>query len=123
MLILIQLNSNDFKTTKLEDRRINQNCKSSNNHRQPRQGQWLLERKLPQVQHAGNTHIFVPLAVETLGDWGDEAFVAELGRRMTAVTGGSPRDGFPPSASLGGDPARQYHCLPRLHSGGGCSLN
>ena len=39
------------------------------------------------------THVFVPLAFETLGAWGVEAaaFVVELGRRMTAVTG-DPRE-------------------------------
>ena len=39
------------------------------------------------------THSFVPLAFEMLGAWGVEAaaFVAELGRRMTAVTG-DPRE-------------------------------
>jgi hypothetical protein len=35
------------------------------------------------------THTFVPLAFETLGSWGEHArhFVAELGRRTSAVTG------------------------------------
>ena len=39
------------------------------------------------------THVFVPLAFETLGAWGVEAaaFVAELGRRMMAATG-DPRE-------------------------------
>jgi hypothetical protein len=39
------------------------------------------------------THVFVPLAFETLGAWGAEAnaFVSELGRRMRAVTG-DPRE-------------------------------
>ena len=39
------------------------------------------------------THAFVPLAFETLGAWGAEAaaFIAELGRRMAAVTG-DPRE-------------------------------
>ena len=39
------------------------------------------------------TDVFVPLTFETLGVWGVEAvaFVAELGRRMTAVTG-DPRE-------------------------------
>ena len=40
-----------------------------------------------------STHVFVPLAFETLGAWGPEAaaFVAELGRRTAAVTG-DPRE-------------------------------
>jgi Glu-tRNA(Gln) amidotransferase subunit E-like FAD-binding protein len=35
------------------------------------------------------THIFIPLAFETLGSWGEQAksFVAELGKRITAITG------------------------------------
>ena len=35
------------------------------------------------------THTFVPLAFETLGAWGEQAkaFVSDLGRRVTAVTG------------------------------------
>jgi len=35
------------------------------------------------------THTFIPLAFETLGSWGEHArhFVAELGRRTSAVTG------------------------------------
>ena len=34
-------------------------------------------------------HTFIPLAFETLGAWGKQAqqFVAELGRRITVVTG------------------------------------
>ena len=42
------------------------------------------------------THVFVPLAFETLGAWGVEAaaFVAELGRRMTAATGDSRETSF-----------------------------
>jgi hypothetical protein len=39
------------------------------------------------------THVFVPLAFETLGAWGEEAirFVSDLGRRISAVTG-EPRE-------------------------------
>ena len=35
------------------------------------------------------SHTFIPLAFETLGAWGKQAqqFVAELGRRITVVTG------------------------------------
>jgi hypothetical protein len=35
------------------------------------------------------THSFIPLAFETLGAWGHQAqlFIAQLGRRMTVVTG------------------------------------
>ena len=42
------------------------------------------------------THIFVPLAFETLGVWGREAtdFVADLGRRMAAVTGDTRETSF-----------------------------
>ena len=37
------------------------------------------------------SHTFIPLAIETLGSWGEHArhFVAELGRRTSAVTGDS----------------------------------
>jgi hypothetical protein len=39
------------------------------------------------------THVFVPLAFETLGAWGEDAirFVTNLGRRISAVTG-EPRE-------------------------------
>jgi hypothetical protein len=39
------------------------------------------------------THVFVPLAFETLGAWGEDAirFVTDLGRRISAVTG-EPRE-------------------------------
>ena len=35
------------------------------------------------------THLFIPLAFETLGSWGEQAksFTAELGKRITAITG------------------------------------
>src|ERR1051325_6162423 len=38
-------------------------------------------------------HVFVPLAFETLGTWGEDAirFVSDLGRRISAVTG-EPRE-------------------------------
>ena len=46
---------------------------------------------LTSVKYADHatTHTFIPLAFETLGSWGDHArrFVAELGRRTSAVTG------------------------------------
>ena len=47
------------------------------------------------------THVFVPLAFETLGVWRVEAvaFVAELGKRMTAVTGNPERRRFSVSVS------------------------
>ena len=56
-----------------------------------------------------------------LGAWGVEAaaFVAELGRRMTAATGDPRETSFTPSASLSGNPARQRDCLPRYNAGGG----
>ena len=40
-----------------------------------------------QIQLA-NSHIFVPVAIETAGTWNNRAveLVQELGRRMTAVT-------------------------------------
>ena len=36
-----------------------------------------------------STHLFVPLAFETLGTWGEhaKAFVAQMGRQTTGVTG------------------------------------
>ena len=35
------------------------------------------------------THLFIPLAFETLGSWGEQAksFTVELGKRVTAITG------------------------------------
>ena len=35
------------------------------------------------------THLFIPLALETLGSWGEQAknFIAELGKRVTAIAG------------------------------------
>ena len=67
----------------------------------------------------------VPLAFETLDAWGVEAaaFVAELGRRMTAVTGDPRQTTLLESACLGGDPTWHCYCLHRHHSGGGCVLN
>ena len=50
------------------------------------------------------THVFVPLAFETLGAWGvggRQHLWAELGRRMTAATGDPREIGFiPPSKRL-----------------------
>ena len=42
------------------------------------------------------THIFVPLAFETLGSWGGEAqrFVKDLGKRISVVTGDARETGF-----------------------------
>ena len=42
------------------------------------------------------THTFIPLAFEALGSWGEHArrFVAELGRRTSAVTGDSRETAF-----------------------------
>jgi len=42
-----------------------------------------------------STHIFVPVAVETLGPWNDEGLVliAEIGRR-TSMNNGDPREAF-----------------------------
>ena len=42
------------------------------------------------------THTFIPLAFETLGSWGEHArhFVADLGRRTSAVTGDSRETAF-----------------------------
>jgi hypothetical protein len=41
----------------------------------------------------GPTHVFVPVAIETLGPWNPEGldFIQELGRRVSAVTG-DPRE-------------------------------
>ena len=48
---------------------------------------------MPKYSALAMTHVFVPLAFEMLGAWGAEAavFVAELERRITAVTG-DPRE-------------------------------
>ena len=45
--------------------------------------------KVAKYAAIATTHIFVPLAFETLGPWGEQAqsFVTELGRRISAVTG------------------------------------
>ena len=45
--------------------------------------------KLTKYANIASTHIVVPLAFETLGAWGRQAcdFVAELGRRLTSVSG------------------------------------
>ncbi len=45
--------------------------------------------KITKYRDIALTHAFVPLAFETLGSWGPEcrSFVAELGRRLTVMTG------------------------------------
>ena len=45
--------------------------------------------KVSKYSAIATTHIFVPLAFETLGSWGEQAqnFVQNLGRRITVVTG------------------------------------
>ena len=71
------------------------------------------------------THIFVPLAFETLGAWGVEAvaFVAELGRRMTAVTG-DPRETafFRQRLSVAIQRGNAIACRGSM-PGDGCALN
>jgi hypothetical protein len=49
--------------------------------------------KITKYTTAALTHVFVPLAFETLGVWGEDAirFVSDLGRRISAVTG-EPRE-------------------------------
>ena len=53
---------------------------------------------LKSAKHAdlAATHTFIPLAFETLGSWGERArhFVAEFGRRTSAVTGDSRESAF-----------------------------
>jgi len=46
-------------------------------------------RKSAKYSELSVVHTFVPIAVETFGAWGPEAiaFVSELGRRISAVTG------------------------------------
>ena len=45
--------------------------------------------KVAKYAAIATTHLFIPLAFETLGAWGEQAktFVAQLGRRITEVTG------------------------------------
>ena len=45
-------------------------------------------KKVTKYTTITNTHLFIPLAFETLGVWGEQAqkFVSELGRRTTEVT-------------------------------------
>ena len=44
--------------------------------------------KVAKYRQIANSHIFVPLAIESAGTWNHQAveLVQELGRRMTAVT-------------------------------------
>ena len=44
--------------------------------------------KISKYATIATTHLFIPLAFETLGTWGQEArkFISELGRRITEVT-------------------------------------
>ena len=46
-------------------------------------------QKRNKYQNLLQTHLFVPVAVETMGSWSKESldFVEELGRRLTVVTG------------------------------------
>ena len=52
--------------------------------------------KSAQYTNLAATHTFIPLAFETLGSWVEHArhFVAELGRRTSAVTGDSRETAF-----------------------------
>ena len=52
--------------------------------------------KSAKYANLATTHTFIPLAFETLGSWGEHArhFVAELGRRTSAVTGDSRETAF-----------------------------
>ena len=45
--------------------------------------------KVAKYRQIANSHIFVPVAVESAGTWNHQAveLVQELGRRMTVVTG------------------------------------
>ena len=45
--------------------------------------------KMTKYAALSTTHRFIPLAFETLGSWGEQAksFTAELGKRITAITG------------------------------------
>ena len=45
--------------------------------------------KVTKYADISRTHIFIPLAFETLGAWGNQCreFVRDLGRRITGVTG------------------------------------
>ena len=45
--------------------------------------------KIAKYTEISTTHVFIPLAFETLGAWGEQArnFVSELGRRLMAITG------------------------------------
>ena len=47
------------------------------------------ERKRKKYAHLLDDYIFAPVAAETLGDWGPEAFrlLKELGRRIWQATG------------------------------------
>ena len=53
-------------------------------------------RKQAKYSSLSTTHDFVPVAIETLGAWGSlgAAFVNELGRRITAVSGDSRATAF-----------------------------
>ena len=46
-------------------------------------------RKVAKYSELGIANIFIPIAVETLGVWGPQAwdFVSELGRRIAVVSG------------------------------------
>ena len=45
--------------------------------------------KVAKYTDLSRTHIFVPLAFETMGSWGQQCmdFVKELGRRLVTITG------------------------------------
>jgi len=70
--------------------------------------------KEAKYRQLANSHIFVPVDIETAGTWNNRAveLVQELGRRMTAVT----EDTRETTAAVGGSPKGKCGLLPqRFH--------
>ena len=92
---------------------------------EPRQGQRLREQKLSRpssiARWISNLSSACIWDAGCLGDWGCSVH-CWTGAKNDGGHGGSPRDGVPPSASLGGDPAWQRHCMPAEAPYWGCLL-
>jgi len=54
------------------------------------------QSKTKKYSALSSTHIFVPVAVETLGPWNDEglALIAEIGRRRATMITADPCEAF-----------------------------
>ena len=76
--------------------------------------------KVAKYRQIANSHIFVPVAIESAGTWNHQAveLVQELGRRMTAVTGDTRQATYlfqQMSVALQRDNAVSFHSTFHMH--------